>query len=129
VTDDLARLAADLDRIPAALVVRLRPVADDTGRNVAQKAQRIIGGQLGRGGRTSLPRYAASITYDVEVAGATVAVEVGPETGGQGSFGHLIEDGTATSPPMPHMGPATDAEVAAWTARCADAFADAARSG
>jgi hypothetical protein len=60
-----------------------------------------------------LPRYAASITYDVAAVGADeVAAEIGPTVvkGNQGAFGPGIEFGSARHAPMPHLMPALDAE-------------------
>lgn len=57
-------------------------------------------------------RYPSAITFDRDRDGTTIAVEVGPKKGGQGSFGHLLEYGSSKQGPIkPHLGPALDANV------------------
>lgn len=59
----------------------------------------------------TLPYYARSISYDSGEEGLTAWAEIGPDKRRrQGPLGNLIEYGSPTSPPHPHMGPAGDEE-------------------
>jgi len=78
-----------------------------------------------RAPRKDLPHYAATITHDVEVGPSRVSAEVGPELGGQGSLGHILEDGTATSPPHPHLQPALEAREDTFVSAVADVGVEA----
>ncbi len=60
--------------------------------------------------RRGLPHYAAKITREIKVGPASIDGVVGPERGGQGSLGHILENGTAKTPPHAHLGPALDLE-------------------
>lgn len=98
---DLDRLAADLTQAGVRAGLEAYGVADVAGRALRDEARRLAP-------KRRLPYYAEAITHDVEVGLGKVSVEVGPEKGGQGSLGHILEDGTATSPPRKHLGPALD---------------------
>lgn len=53
--------------------------------------------------------YPASIDFDLDDNG--LAAEIGPKLGKKQAFlGKILEYGTATSPPHPHMNPAADEE-------------------
>jgi hypothetical protein len=57
------------------------------------------------------PKYAASINYDVATGTDHVEAEIGPDhSRPQGPLGNLLEYGSPTSPPYPHLEPAGDAE-------------------
>ena len=58
--------------------------------------------------RTGLPHYAETITSEVQVDPRGVVGEVGPEKGGQGSLGHILEFGTVDTGPQAHVLPAAD---------------------
>lgn len=63
-------------------------------------------------GHRRLARYPSSITFDIEADGMSAVI--GPDKGGpggQGAFGAIVEFGTPRSAPMPHLGPALDAEA------------------
>ncbi|MEU4367550.1 hypothetical protein [Micromonospora chersina] len=56
-------------------------------------------------------RYPGTITFETARHGAETAAEIGPETSrGQGALGDILENGSPTSPPHPHMLPAGEAE-------------------
>lgn len=65
-------------------------------------------------GRRHLKRYPKTITADVEVGVTEIRASVGPEKGGQGSLGHLIEYGSPTSAPHLDVHQAVDGELDAW---------------
>lgn len=57
-------------------------------------------------------RYPSAITFETARHGAETAAEIGPETDrGQGALGGILENGSPTSPPHPHMLPAGQAEA------------------
>jgi hypothetical protein len=104
VNDDLNSLAADLARAGLRAGVQSRVVVEKGAFNIKTDARRFASGMA------HLPRYPHTITYDVSLGPDGFEAEVGPENRGQGSLGHLIEFGTATSGPNAHMGPALDRE-------------------
>ncbi|MBQ1064476.1 hypothetical protein [Micromonospora sp. C41] len=57
-------------------------------------------------------RYPYAITYETRRRMADISADIGPEVGkGQGSLGSILENGSPTSPPHPHMLPAGQAEA------------------
>jgi hypothetical protein len=104
VTDTLESLAADLARAAVLIGPAVGKVVDGN----AQGVQRRWRSTWPWSGSTHLPHLGASVT--VEKTGQTEA-EVGPEKGGQGSLGHLIEYGTAKSGAHPGGGPAAVAQA------------------
>lgn len=99
---DLDRLAADLTKAGPLAGLRAVKVMRQTGKELQDEARNLAP----KG--PHLPAYAATITWELEVGPAGIMVEVGPEKGGQGSLGHLLENGTPTSAPQAHLGPALD---------------------
>ena len=60
-------------------------------------------------GRRHPKWYASSIDFDLDDSG--LAAEIGPKLGKKQAFlGKILEYGSATSPPHPHMNPAADEE-------------------
>lgn len=116
----LQRLTADLLG-SARVAVEAVEITEHAAQHVEDRARSLAP----KG--PSLPYYAETITHEVHVNGATIVGEIGPESGGQGSLGHILEDGTATSPPHPHLGPAIDEEMDAYAAELLTAGARAVR--
>ncbi|WBB73236.1 hypothetical protein O7602_26710 [Micromonospora sp. WMMD1128] len=57
-------------------------------------------------------RYPYMITYETRRHVNNITAEIGPEVGkGQGSLGDILENGSPTSAPHPHMLPAGQAEA------------------
>lgn len=57
-------------------------------------------------------RYPSSITYDTYQSLTGPAADVGPDKGKpQGPLGNILEFGSPTSGPHPHMRPAAEAEL------------------
>lgn len=57
-------------------------------------------------------RYPYAITYETRRHVNDITAEIGPEVGkGQGSLGGILENGSPTSAPHPHMLPAGEAEA------------------
>ncbi len=58
-----------------------------------------------------VPYYSKSINYDTGEEGQLAWAEIGPDKHKrQGALGNLLEYGSATSPPHPHLGPAGEEE-------------------
>lgn len=80
--------------------------------NVKKDAQRTIRRKLS-GGSSHLRRYPYSISYDVYQGLRGPTAEIGPDPAKkrlQGNLGHIAENGSPTSAPMPHMRPAGERE-------------------
>lgn len=115
--DGLDELIADLTTAGVRAGIRAVKAAEDAGRKVRDEARELAP-------RVGLPHYAETITYEVDVESGSV--EIGPETGGQGSLGHLLENGVPSNgtPPHPHVLPAFDRAVPGFIAAIADIGGD-----
>lgn len=104
--NDLERLAADLREAGEWTQLRAGDVVERAGERVRDDARRLAP-------TTGLPHYAETITAETSINRATgeVSAEIGPEKGGQGSLGHILEYGTSKTPPHAHLGPALDREA------------------
>jgi HK97 gp10 family phage protein len=106
------------------LVSDLRNAGQWAGQRAAREteksAERLRDTARSLAPRTRLPHYAEAITHEVTHVGHVVDGEVGPEKGGQGSLGHILEFGTSQSPPHAHLGPALDIEGPAFERAMAD---------
>ncbi|MFD1278004.1 hypothetical protein ACFQ51_56650 [Streptomyces kaempferi] len=99
VVDDLGTFAERL-RVNAGKAVKV------TSQKVRDDARNRIKGHK------YLPAYPYSITYDVKVTAEGVEGEIGPDKGrAQGPLGNIIEYGTSKNAPLPHLGPALDANA------------------
>jgi hypothetical protein len=99
VVDDLGTFAERL-RVNAAKAVKV------TSQKVRDDARNRIKGHK------YLPAYPYSITYDVKVTAEGVEGEIGPDKGrAQGPLGNIVEYGTSKNAPLPHLGPALDANA------------------
>jgi hypothetical protein len=102
-------LAASLEVEAEHLPDTVRPVVVRASLNIKRDAQT----RIGRG--PYLPAYARSISYDTAVSGTSVSSEIGPDKDRpQGPLGNILEYGTGDTPPIPHLGPALDAEEEAF---------------
>lgn len=78
--------------------------------NVKKNAQDNIRAQTSS---SYTKHYPKAITFDIQNGG--LQAEIGPEVGRTQAFlGKILEFGTATSPAMPHLDPAIDAEIPAF---------------
>lgn len=102
----LDTLVGDFTTSPERLAVNLRKAVQVTcGKVKADARQRISG-------RKYLPRYPYSITYDTRVLPDGIEGEVGPDKAlPQGPLGNIVEYGTSKNAPIPHLGPALDANA------------------
>lgn len=101
--DGLHELEADLTAAPRKVQMLTPKVLDGAATRVRNDARRLAP-------RRMLPHYAGTITHELRWSGTTLEAEIGPEKGGQGSLGHILEYGTAKTPPRAHLGPALDLE-------------------
>jgi hypothetical protein len=109
-------LNIEAEQLPATI----RPVVGKGSLNIKRDAQE----RIGRG--PYLPMYARSISYDTWFAGSSVTSEIGPDKDKpQGPLGNLLEYGTGDTPPIPHLGPALDAEEPRFLRAIEDAVAKA----
>lgn len=107
-TSDAKRFAAELELAGERMPATVRPVVQRGALNIKRGAQ----ARVGRGPYT--PGYASSISYDSKETAAGVSAEIGPDKGrAQGALGNLIEYGSEHNAPIPHLGPALEAEAPA----------------
>lgn len=104
---EVASFGRGLYRKSALATTAARVVVKASAEKVKRDAQqRAKGSNWAAAGR--LPSYASSI--DVDLVG--IQAEIGPTVGGpQWGLGDLLEYGTRTTAPQPHMKPALDAEA------------------
>jgi hypothetical protein len=103
----LSEVVSALTRAPALMTVTTRKAVTVTARKVRDDARSRVKG------RKYLPRYPYSITYDIKATAEGVEAEIGPDKGAtQGPLGNIIEYGTSKNAPIPHLGPALDANAA-----------------
>ena len=112
-TDDLGRLIADLDALPAKAHFELRGVTDRAAKRAETQARKNASG------RKHLPHYPKSIHSEMKVQGNKITGTVGVHKGGQGSLGHLIEYGSPTSGAHMDVNQAVDGETPHWLAAIA----------
>jgi hypothetical protein len=103
----LTAVVAELEAFPVRLAVNLRKAVQVTSHKIRDDARDRIKG------RKYLPRYPYSITYDTKFTAEGIEGEIGPDKGKpQGPLGNIIEYGTSKNAPLPHLGPALDANTA-----------------
>lgn len=105
----LEDLDAVLQRAITEAVPEARKIVAKGCLEIKRNAKKIIKAASHRG---YLPHYPKSISYDTSVEGTVIRGEIGPEIGRalQAGLGTILEQGTLTSAPIPHMSPALDAE-------------------
>lgn len=118
-----------LDRWAVQIEEAIRRAPEETAKvvgrgalNIKKDAQRIVRRQLS-GRRSHLRRYPYSIGYDVFQGLRGVTAEIGPDKDKkrmQGPFGAIVEFGSRTSAPMPHMRPAAERELPKFQAALED---------
>ena len=101
--EGLNELEASLAAAPRQVQMRTPLVLSDAATRVRDDARRLAPKRM-------LPHYAETITSETRWTGGAAEAEIGPEKGGQGSLGHILEYGTAKTPPHAHLGPALDLE-------------------
>jgi hypothetical protein len=128
ITSDAGELAAELDGVGDRLPATIRPVVARASLNIKNDARARIGRS------PHIPMYASTITYDTEETVTSVTAEIGPDkdktVGGgpfrtPGNLGNILEYGTGDTAPIPHLGPALDAEEPRFVRALEDAIAEA----
>jgi hypothetical protein len=102
---DVDRWIIELDLAADQILPEAHEVIKKGSLNIKNDARR-------RASFTSTARhYPRTITYETRVLKNAAIGETGPRKDRpQGPLGVLLEFGTPTSPPQPHMGPAGDTE-------------------
>lgn len=99
-------LVADLEAFPTRLAANVVKAVRVTSQKVRDDARSRIAGHK------YLPAYPYSITHDTKVTAEGVEGEIGPDKGrAQGPLGNIVEYGTSKNAPLPHLGPALDANA------------------
>lgn len=105
----LRELEHDLAFARDHVIEETKKVVGRGSLNVKEDAQRIIRAASHRG---YLPHYPRSIGYEVTARGTTVTGVIGADPAKlQGGLGDLLEHGSVNNAPIPHTGPALDAEA------------------
>jgi hypothetical protein len=103
-TTEVRRLAEALATAGPATITAITPVVKRGAVNVQRDARQWVGTR-GRATR----HYRRAISFDLDPFG--LAAEIGPQEGRTQKFlGRILEFGTVTSPPHPHLIPAVEAE-------------------
>jgi hypothetical protein len=103
---DVTDLVQLLAKAPVVAVVEARAIVKRGANNIKTDAQRRVGKLK------HAPAYPRAISYDTHESATKAWAEVGPDKNKrQGALGNLLEFGSPTSPPHPHMAPAAEAEL------------------
>ncbi|QDY06164.1 hypothetical protein FJK98_02460 [Micromonospora sp. HM134] len=98
-------LAVALNRAQSRSVPEVEKVVAKGSLNIKRDAARRVSGLK------HAPAYPAAIGYDLYHGLTTVRSEIGPDKEKrQGALGNILEHGTRNNAPIPHLGPAMDAE-------------------
>lgn len=104
-TDKLNELAAELKKAGILAPTAARVQVQRSALAIKTDARHRVSG------RPHLPAYPFSITYDTALTLYGATAEIGPDKEKpQGALGNILEYGGTRSAPIPHMGPAGDAE-------------------
>lgn len=103
--DGLNDLIVDLTRSPIRVQAKAAKAAAEAAKKGAEDARRIAPTRF-------VPGYASTITAEAGWAEGGAFGEFGPEARGQGNLGQILEEGSPTSPPHAHIGPAFDRQGA-----------------
>lgn len=99
-------VVSEMEQAPIRLLVNARKAVQVTSRKVRDDARNRIKGHK------YLPAYPYSITYDTKLTAEGIEGEIGPDKGrAQGPLGNIVEYGTSKNAPIPHLGPALDANA------------------
>jgi hypothetical protein len=102
----ISAVVTDLEAFQIRFMVNARKAVQVTSKKIKADAQNRIKGHK------YLPAYPYSITYDTKFIADGVEGEIGPDKGrAQGPLGNIIEYGTSKNAPIPHLGPALDANI------------------
>jgi hypothetical protein len=103
---EVIELAEFLARAPGVAAAAVKPTVARGAYQIKKDAKSRVAGLR------HLPAYPSSITYDTHASSSAVWADIGPEKGRrQGPLGNIVEYGSPTSAPHPHMAPAAEAEL------------------
>jgi hypothetical protein len=103
---EVAALAEFLARAPGVAAAAVKPTVARGAYQIKTDAKSRVTGLR------HLPAYPSSITYDMHTTESAVWAEIGPDKNRrQGALGNIVEYGSPTSAPRPHMAPAAEAEL------------------
>lgn len=102
----LTALTKDLEEAVAIAPAEAAKAVKKAAVNIKADARRRVSGL------PHIPAYPRSITFDdVTVTRIFARTEVGPDKDKrQGALGNILEYGSPKRPPIPHLGPAAEAE-------------------
>ncbi|MFF7191764.1 hypothetical protein ACFZAR_42985 [Streptomyces sp. NPDC008222] len=97
----------DLEAFAVHLTVNARKAVQVTSLKIKRDAQSRVSGH------PRWAKYPRTITYDTKVTPDGIEGEIGPDKSlkGQAPYGAIIEYGTGVTAPIPHLGPALDANA------------------
>jgi hypothetical protein len=104
---------SDVKRFAALLETAGQAVSKDTAVVIKKGALNIKTDAARRAsGLAHAPAYPRSITFDFAIGLSGPYAEIGPDKDRrQGALGNLLEYGSTNNAPVPHLGPALDAEA------------------
>jgi hypothetical protein len=118
---DVTDLVQLLAQAPAVAVVEARAIVKRGAQNIKTDAQRRIGRPK------HAPAYPSAISYETHESPVHAWAEIGPDKNKrQGALGNILEFGSPTSAPHPHMAPAAEKELPRFERFLQDAAAKAA---
>lgn len=103
--DDVDRWVLQLDKAASKMPGEAAKVVNRGALQIKKGARERVTGFA------HLPRYPYTITYDPYLSLRGPGAEIGPEHRGQGMLAAIIEYGSPTSAPIPHMLPAVEDEL------------------
>jgi hypothetical protein len=99
-------LSRDIRRAILRHPDKVRSALQFSAHEIKQDARRRIDGH------PSAVHYPNSIDYDVDRTVLGFRAEIGPDKARtQGALGNILEYGTRNNAPLPHLGPALEAEI------------------
>ena len=103
---DIQGLSADIRRALVRHPDKVRAALAVSAFDIKRRARARVDGLA------HAPAYPASIDFEVGRTLLGMQAEIGPDKGKrQGALGNILEYGTRNNAPIPHLGPALQAEI------------------
>lgn len=116
---EFREFGVDLGKIAPRFVKDVEAVVTKGALNIKKDAAQRISGHA------HAPHYPKSISYDVKRTMGGIEAEIGPDKNRrQGALGNILEFGTSKNAPLPHLGPALDAEEPKYVKALEDLMVD-----
>lgn len=94
-------VAAALDKAASRSIKNVTAVVKKGANNIKEDAIKRVSGH------PHIPRYPATITYDLTYGLGVIEAQIGPDKDRKtGALGNIIEFGTVKNAPLPHLTPA-----------------------